>query len=142
METMKVNRCKLSAVTTLMAGSMLMAAAVLVPACSKEPSAPAAPEGVERASVAARPAATQPAAAADAVMRVYQVQGMHCQMCADHIQRSLAALPGVTSAKVSFDEKRAYVSVAAQEAPSDAQIQRVVEEAGYKATPATQPSAP
>ncbi len=93
----------------------------------------AATQPATKTPASTRPAATQPA---HANTRVYQIEGMYCQMCAGKIQQSLSALPGVKSAKVSFDEKKACVTVASQDAPSDARIQSVVEEAGYKAAPA------
>lgn len=99
-------------------------------------SQPAAAPG-ETAPVAAPPQ-TEPASstAQPAMVKVYQVEGMHCQGCVNTIKSRLEALPGVVSARVSLDEKMAYVSTTSDGGPTDAQVQQAIEAAGYKVQPA------
>src|SRR5690242_963672 len=42
--------------------------------------------------------------------KVYAIEGMHCQDCANLIKQRLEATPGVKQANVSFEDKNAIVS--------------------------------
>lgn len=75
-----------------------------------------------------------PPAVDAATGRVYAIEGMHCQSCADFIKQRLEA-EGVTSATVSFEEKKAVVVLDPAKPLTDDQIVEVVAAAGYKATP-------
>lgn len=43
------------------------------------------------------------------IIKEYIIQGMHCGSCAVSIEMLLANQPGVKSAKVKFDDKKAVV---------------------------------
>ncbi|MCX7887019.1 MAG: cation transporter, partial [Verrucomicrobiae bacterium] len=60
------------------------------------------------------------------------IEGMTCARCAEHVQKALAAVPGVVSAHVNFITKQAVLRVA-DPAPPTAALIAAVEKAGYKA---------
>ncbi len=57
------------------------------------------------------------------------IDGMMCSHCQAHVQKALAALPGVESAEVSLEEKKAVLALA-KEIP-DKVLMDAVTEAGY-----------
>jgi len=61
------------------------------------------------------------------------VQGMTCAACEGEIERELVKVPGVVSATVSFEKKRAEVGVASMPAKANLLI-AAVERSGYHAT--------
>ena len=40
-----------------------------------------------------------------------KIEGMMCNHCVRHVQKTLAAIPGVAEATVSLDEKKAKVKL-------------------------------
>lgn len=67
------------------------------------------------------------------VMRkIVHIEGMMCAHCVKHVQDALCAVPGVTAAEVSLEEKRAVVTV--QEGVSDQALTDAVVQAGYEVT--------
>lgn len=64
--------------------------------------------------------------------KFYNIEGMHCGACATGIEMFLANTEGVSSAKVSFDEKKAAVEYDETKA-NDEKVIKAVEEAGFKA---------
>lgn len=77
------------------------------------------------------PPAAPPAAGFDA--RRFRVEGMDCGACARTVEQAVAALPGVTSAQVSFGNGTLAVTGEAL----DTTIMSAVAHAGYRARPAT-----
>ena len=73
------------------------------------------------------------------VPREFTVEGMACQGCADTITSVLIRIPGVQSARVSFEDKRAVVSADASQVPTE-KIVAAIAAAGYKGKPTTAPS--
>ena len=63
---------------------------------------------------------------------VVELEGMTCEACAVHNQASLNELPGVRSAKVSYEEKNALVL--AEKSVTENTIRSAIEKAGYNAT--------
>ncbi len=63
---------------------------------------------------------------------VFNIEGMSCMMCAGHVKTALEGVRGVSSAKVSLDEKLAVVDYESP-ANTDQMIEAVVDE-GYEAT--------
>jgi len=59
------------------------------------------------------------------------IEGMHCESCANSLTKALGQSAGVHDAKVSFDDKRAYLVVSRWNGPAASQLRVVVEEAGY-----------
>jgi len=66
------------------------------------------------------------------VSREFAVEGMDCQGCADTVTEALVKIPGVQSAKVSLDAKRAVVVADPSRVPAET-IEAAVDKAGYKA---------
>lgn len=60
------------------------------------------------------------------------LKGMHCESCAQKIEKALCEVKGVLQAKVDFDQKKAFVK-ANRSILSLEDLQRVVKEAGYQA---------
>lgn len=50
------------------------------------------------------------AAAADQTV-VMEIKGMTCEVCTVAVKKALVDVPGVKSVKVSFDEKKAWVTL-------------------------------
>ena len=63
---------------------------------------------------------------------VLEVDGMSCGGCAAGLQQALSKIPGVTEAKVSFDDKQARVVYDPALTKPEAFIARIEKE-GYKA---------
>ncbi|MGI8623740.1 MAG: heavy metal translocating P-type ATPase, partial [Solirubrobacteraceae bacterium] len=83
------------------------------------------------APVAAPPAAPPEESAAAPGTRRFRVEGMDCGGCAKSVEKSVAQLPGIASARVSFG---AGLLVVEGETP-DETITRAVSRAGYRARP-------
>ena len=62
-----------------------------------------------------------------------KIEGMHCSNCANAVQRALTSQPGVASAEVMLEEKRAVV--VGSDIDTD-KLVAAVDEIGYKAAPA------
>ena len=62
--------------------------------------------------------------------KVLVVDGMMCGHCKAHVEKALAAVPGVTSAAVDLDAKTATVELA--EGVADQVLMDAVKEAGYE----------
>ena len=81
---------------------------------------------------------------AAAVSREFAIEGMSCQGCVDAITDALTKIPGVKSAKVSLQDKRAVVVATPSEVPTD-KILAAIAAAGYKgqlAAAGQRPAAP
>lgn len=62
---------------------------------------------------------------------VIDIQGMTCKLCPIAIKKSLAGIDGVTKVKVSFEEKKSWLTV--EESVSDEQLLKAITKAGaYK----------
>jgi copper chaperone CopZ/predicted peroxiredoxin len=66
-----------------------------------------------------------------AIPRTFAIEGMTCQGCADSITSALTQVPGVQSAKVSLQDKRAVVMAKESQVPTD-KILAAITAAGYK----------
>ncbi len=71
------------------------------------------------------------AGGANAISSTFILNGLDCGDCAAKLERKLASIPGVRRAVVNFGAG----TLTAEHALSEADIVRVVEKAGYKATP-------
>ncbi len=80
-----------------------------------------------------RPAVTSSMVPAASGIVTLDVRGMTCAACEGGIERELVNVPGVVSATVSFEQKRAEVRVASPPAKANLLI-AAVERAGYRAT--------
>src|SRR5205814_1974896 len=66
------------------------------------------------------------------------IEGMDCGDCALTIEKAVSRIPGVEAATVSFGTARLAVKESAPGQPGIAtSIERIVSEAGYRATPLT-----
>ena len=65
------------------------------------------------------------------VARVFVIEGMSCQGCADTITLALIRIPGVQSAEVSLKDKRAVVVAKESEVPTE-RIVAAISDAGYQ----------
>ena len=86
-------------------------------------------------------AATAATAAAQDTTRVYAVEGMSCESCAARLQKKLGQIPGVKSAKISFDAGTATVVFEPGRVDDDA-VLRTITDAGFTGHPAANPSGP
>ena len=68
---------------------------------------------------------------------VLDVQGMTCTACSGEIEAQLRGVPGVIRAVVSFDRRRAEITLSSGQS-SVGQLFAAVEKAGYRATVAGQ----
>jgi len=66
--------------------------------------------------------------------REFSVQGMSCDGCVQTVTAALTKIPGVQSAKVSLEEKKAVVVADPAQVPSE-KIVAAVKQAGYQAEP-------
>ena len=64
--------------------------------------------------------------------KTLQIEGMMCQHCVMHVQKALAALPGVEETAVSLEEKSAKVKL--NQDVADEAFKAAVETAGYQLT--------
>jgi copper chaperone CopZ len=65
-------------------------------------------------------------------IREFTIEGMACQGCADNVTNAITKIPGVQSADVSLDAKKAVVVADPSLVPSE-KIEASVAAAGYKA---------
>ncbi|MEN6494873.1 MAG: cation transporter [Thermoguttaceae bacterium] len=63
--------------------------------------------------------------------RQFAIEGMTCQGCVDTITQALTKLPGMQSAKVSLDEKKAVVVADPAQVPNE-KIEAAIVAAGYQ----------
>ena len=61
--------------------------------------------------------------------KIVVVEGMHCQHCQSAVQKALAAVEGVTEAKVDLEKKTATVSMNTE--VSDEALMKAVSDAGF-----------
>ena len=64
--------------------------------------------------------------------KLLKIEGMMCNHCVMHVQKTLAAIPGVTEVTVSLDEKNAKVKL--NQNVTDEVFQTVIQDAGYQLT--------
>ena len=64
--------------------------------------------------------------------KVLKIEGMMCNHCVMHVQKALAAVPGVAEVTVSLEEKAAKVKL--NQNVSDDVFRTVIEDAGYQLT--------
>ena len=60
------------------------------------------------------------------------INGMMCGHCESHVKKALEALPGVTSATASHEQKKAVVTLADGASLDEAAVKKAVEDAGYE----------
>lgn len=75
-------------------------------------------------------------ATADVRSAVYAIEGMTCAACANNLQRSLAAIPGIQSAQVDYDHRRAILHWdvgLTDHAGLDHAVRTITEQEGYRA---------
>ncbi len=63
---------------------------------------------------------------------VLAISGMDCTSCAKIIESELSDKPGINSASVDFDSKKAFLDFDPEKISLD-QIKKEIEELGYKA---------
>lgn len=61
------------------------------------------------------------------------IEGMTCKECATHVQKSLAKVPGVAKATVSYEKSEADVCTRPNSDVRSEELVKAVERAGYKA---------
>ena len=66
--------------------------------------------------------------------KILKIEGMMCNHCVMHVQKALAAVPGVAEVAVSLEEKAAKVKL--NQNVSDDVFRTVIEDAGYQLTEA------
>ena len=64
--------------------------------------------------------------------KLLKIEGMMCNHCVMHVQKALAAVPGVAEVTVSLDEKAAKVKL--NQNVTDEVFKTVIEDAGYQLT--------
>lgn len=72
-------------------------------------------------------------AAGDQKQAVVTVQGMQCPFCAYGIQKHLKKLPGATRVDMDLGKNQATVTFTADAKVTDADIEKAVRKAGFKA---------
>lgn len=80
----------------------------------------------------AEPVAIERAKGERAMEKTLQIEGMMCQHCVMHVQKALAAIPGVEEASVNLEEKAAKVKLT--QSVTDEAFKAAVETAGYRLT--------
>jgi copper ion binding protein len=65
-------------------------------------------------------------------MKNIQIEGMTCNHCVMRVKKALEAVPGVKSADVALEEKKAEVTLDRE--VENNLLMRVIEEAGYSVT--------
>ena len=68
----------------------------------------------------------------DSMEKNLKIEGMMCNHCVMHVQKALAAVPGVTEVTVSLDEKNAKVKL--DQDIADEAFKTAIEDAGYQLT--------
>ena len=61
--------------------------------------------------------------------KTLKIEGMLCNHCVMHVQKALAAIPGVQKADVSLENKSAKVTI--DPIVADETLRYAIEEAGY-----------
>ena len=82
-------------------------------------------------------------AATAKITRQFQVEGMHCDGCAQSITAALQAVPGIKSATVSFESKKATVVTEGKQLATS-EIEKTINDLGFKArllAPSNEPPA-
>ena len=64
--------------------------------------------------------------------KILKVEGMMCNHCVMHVQKALAAVPGVAEVTVSLNEKKAKVKL--ERNVADTVFKTAIEDAGYQLT--------
>ena len=62
--------------------------------------------------------------------KLLKIEGMMCNHCVMHVQKALAAVPGVAEVTVSLDEKAATVKL--NQDVADEVFKTAIEDAGYQ----------
>ena len=62
--------------------------------------------------------------------KTLKIEGMMCNHCVMHVQKALAAIPGVEEVTVSLDEKNAKVKL--HQSVADEVFKTAIEDAGYQ----------
>ena len=62
--------------------------------------------------------------------KLLKIEGMMCNHCVMHVQKALAAVPGVAEVTVSLDEKAATVKL--NQNVTDEVFETIIEDAGYQ----------
>ena len=70
-------------------------------------------------------------AKATKLTRQFEVEGMHCNDCAQSIATALQAVPGIKSATVSFESKKATVTTEGEQ-PATSEIEKTISDLGFK----------
>lgn len=83
-------------------------------------------------AVPAEPVVVECAKGERTMEKTLQIEGMMCQHCVMHVQKALAALPGVEEAAVNLEEKAAKVKLTQN--VTDEVFKAAVETAGYQLT--------
>ena len=83
-------------------------------------------------AVPAKPVVVECAKGERTMEKTLQIEGMMCQHCVMHVQKALAALPGVEEAAVNLEEKAAKVKLTQN--VTDEVFKAAVETAGYQLT--------
>lgn len=83
-------------------------------------------------AVPAEPVVVECAKGERTMEKTLQIEGMMCQHCVMHVQKALAALPGVEEAAVNLEEKAAKVTLTQN--VTDEVFKAAVETAGYQLT--------
>jgi copper chaperone len=69
----------------------------------------------------------------DTTTRTYDIRGMTCDNCVQHVTKAIRGVDGVKDVKVDLASHSAVV----EGTPDDQKIIEAVEEEGYEATPAS-----
>ena len=89
----------------------------------------------DQGAVAAIPAVVAKAGYAVATQALdFSVAGMNCASCVSHVEKAVAAVPGVAAVSVNLASERASVTVYGGLVPTGA-VERAIAAAGYKAKP-------
>ena len=62
--------------------------------------------------------------------KLLKIEGMMCNHCVMHVQKALAAVPGVAEVTVSLEEKAAKVKL--NQNVTDEVFKTIIEDAGYQ----------
>lgn len=68
------------------------------------------------------------------VSYAFQIEGMHCDGCAETIRERLGKMPGVKSVTASFKDRKATVECDSEQ-PTSAELAQAIKDAGYRPTP-------
>lgn len=91
--------------------------------------APAAPKG-------GSPAGERAAKTAKVVTKDFEISGMFCSGCADHVSKAVRKLPGVKDVKIDYESGKGHITF--EEGIVDAvNLVSAIKKAGYKAKPAS-----